>query len=597
MRKQLTQLRGAMQQEKMDVYLITMEDDHQSEYVSAHFKEIAQISGFTGSAGTLVVTNDHAGLWTDGRYFVQAEAQLKDSGVALMKMGMEGTPSIEDYIFENMPQNGKLGFNGKCVSYTGVRSILKKLKSKNISVIYQKDLPDLFWENRPAKPCEPCFILEEKYSGRSLQDKVCAVREKMAQADADSHIITTLDDIGWILNLRGNDVRCNPVFSSFLIIKKDAITLYTDKGHLTEKVSGYLAQNKVLVKSEEEFYLDVSALTNQAVLIEEAKAGYSVIKTIPESSEIINQITPSSLMKCYKNEVEMENLKKAHIKDGVAVTKFMYWLKHNIGKTPINEWDAALKIEELRKEQEGFIEDSFTTIAAYGPNAAMCHYAPKEDQHLDLQPKGLFLLDSGGHYYEGTTDITRTWSCGPCTEEEKLHYTYCVMSNMRLSDVCFLKGSSGLTLDYAAREIFWKNHLDFNHGTGHGVGYALNVHERPVGIRYKIVPERMDSYPLDEGAFLSNEPGLYIAGSHGIRIENLMMCKNDFKNEYGQFLRFETYTMSPIETEILKTDVMSDRDIELLNRYNSEVYDNLSPYFSGDELEWLKEVCRPVAKS
>lgn len=596
MRKQLEQLRDLMLRENVDVYLITMEDDHQSEYVCAYFREIAEISGFTGSAGSLVVTKEDAGLWTDGRYFVQAANQLEGSGIKLMKSGQEGTPLIEEYILAHMPDGGTLGFNGKCVSYTEAKRILRKLKRKHLKVSFQADLPDLLWENRPDKVCKPCFVLEEAYTGMSCRAKLAAIREQMVQEDASVHILSTLDDIGWILNMRGNDILCNPVFSAFLLIDLEKTVLYTDEGHLTSGVSDYLRENEIQVKPEQDIYEDIQKLHSESILIEEARVSYSIMKSLPDSAEIINRIAPSSLMKCYKNKVEMENLKKAHLKDGVAVTRFLYWFEHNVGKIPLNEWDAVQKIEQLRREQAGFIENSFTTIAAYGPNAAMCHYAPTADSCSCIEPHGLFLLDSGGHYLEGTTDITRTWSCGPTTEEERLHYTYTVMSHLRLSDVTFLEGASGMSIDYAAREIFWKHHLNFNHGTGHGVGYVLNVHERPVGIRYKIVSERMDSYVLKEGAFVSNEPGIYIADSHGIRIENLMMCMNDVKNEYGQFMRFENYTLCPIETDILCKEIMSDRDLELLNAYNQKVYDSLAAFMSQEERIWLQKVCAAVER-
>ena len=594
MRAQLQQLREAMAREKIDVYLITMDDEHQSEYVSDHFREIAEVTGFTGSAGTFAAAKDKAALWTDGRYFVQAEKQLEGTGIELMKSGVDKTPAMEEFIAANIPDGGCLGFNGKCVSCNQVNDILKAAAHKNISVSCKKDLVDDFWKDRPKKPCEPVFILEEKYAGLSYDEKLKSVREAMAQKDADVHIITSLDDICWILNLRGRDITCNPVFSSFLLISHKEVTLYTDKGHITEEAAAYLKENSITLKDEDCLYDDILLLENCSVLAERSKANYSIISSLSESVHIIDEINPSSLMKCYKNKTEMENLKKAHIKDGVAVTRFMYWFKHTLGRQKITEWDAALKMEELREEQPNFIEDSFTTIAAYGPNAAMCHYEPSEDINSEIGLDGLFLLDSGGHYLEGTTDITRTWGCKNVTEQEKLHYTYCVMANLRLSDVVFLEGSSGMSIDYAAREVFWKHKLNFNHGTGHGVGYCLNVHERPVGIRYKIVPERQDSYVLKEGAFVSNEPGIYIAGEHGIRIENLMMCVNDVKNEYGQFLKFETYTLCPIETDILIKDEMSKRDIELLNEYNQKVYITLKEFLPENEADWLRKVCEPI---
>lgn len=596
MNEQLLRLREEMQRESMDIYLITMDDDHQSEYVGQHFKEIAEISGFTGSAGTLVVSAEKAALWTDGRYFVQAETQLENSGVSLMRAGQKDVPTITDYICANIPENGVLGFNGKCVSYTQIKAILAALESKHVRVAYLNDIPDRLWIERPQKICAPCYVLEEKYAGMGASEKLKRVKNVMKDCGAQIHLIPTLDDVAWLLNMRGNDTPCNPVFSAFLMIHNDKVTLYTDEGHLTGNVTAHLLDLGVAIKDEPEIYKDIRLLENEVILVEEEETSYALIQAIPKSVTRINRVLPTTLMKCLKNTTEMQNLKRAHIKDGIAVTKFMHWFKKNIGKIPMSEWSTVEKIEELRKEQEGFVEDSFTTIAAYGKNAAMCHYAPSKEKDTEIHPKGLYLLDSGGQYFEGTTDITRTWACGPCSEEEKRHYTYCVIANLRLADARFLEGVSGLALDYAAREIFWKNGLDFNHGTGHGVGYMLTVHERPVGIRYKIVPERMDSYPLFEGAFLSDEPGVYIEGSHGVRIENLMMCLRDFKNEFGQFMRFEVYTLCPMDTEILLTGIMSDRDIELLNSYHEKVYKNLSPYMSAEERSWLSVVCAPISK-
>ena len=596
MRKQLELLREQMKQRNLNLYLITMEDDHQSEQACSYFREIAEISGFTGSAGTLVVTMDRAALWTDGRYFVQAEKELEGSGVELMRAGLQGTPSMEQFILEHIPQGGRLGFNGKCISATEAEKIIRRLRKKKVSVAYTEDLPDVFWADRPSKTCEPCFLLEETYTGMSCGEKLAAIREKMEELGATVHIISTLDDIGWILNMRGHDVSCNPVFSSFLMITMNQVILYMDEGHQTEETSRYLRENQIRIKPEQEIYQEISQLHGETVLIEKERVSYFMIHALPSDAELISEMTPSTLMKCYKNPVERENIRRVHIKDGVAVTRFMRWFKDRVGKVPLTEWDAARKIDELRAEQEGFLENSFPPIAAYGPNAAMCHYVPSAEAHSLIQPKGLFLLDSGGHYYGGTTDITRTWSCGPVTEEERRHYTYVVQANLRLQNVVFLEGSRGISVDYAAREVLWKHHLNFEHGTGHGVGCCLIVHERPIGIRYKIVPERMDSYILQEGAFTSDEPGLYIAGSHGIRMENLMMCVKDVRNEYGQFLRFEPYTLCPMETEILMTELMTDEDVELVNAYNQKVCDTLCPYMTDEEQIWLKQVCAPIHK-
>ena len=597
MRKQLVQLRELMQKEGMDVYLVTMDDDHQSEYVGAYYRTIAELTGFTGSAGTLVVTKDEAGLWTDGRYFVQAGAQLKDSGVKLMKMGEPETPELLQYISEHVPENGVLGFNGTCVSNTQAEQLSEKLAKKHVRLAYEKDLAGMIWENRPAQAATPCFILEEKYAGKSAEQKLAELREKMADLGADVHIITMLDDIAWLLNLRADDVPCNPVFLSFLLLDGAETKLYITEPHLTEEVRAYLKKLGVTVVTDaEQIYADVQALSGKTVLLERDKTNYALVKSVGADCRILNKMLPTTIAKAHKNPTEMENLRKAHVKDGVALTKFMYWFKQNIGKEPMTECSTVEKLHSLRAQQEHFIEDSFGTIAAYGANAAMCHYSPSPEHDTKIEPKGLYLVDSGGQYLEGTTDVTRTWACGPCTEEEKRDLTLSVVANMRLADAKFLEGTVGVALDYIAREPFWTRGLNFNHGTGHGVGFCLNVHERPVGIRYKLVPERQDSYPFSEGMFVSDEPGLYIEGSHGVRTENMLMCVNDYRNEYGQFCRFETYTLCPIDKAALDLSYMEERDIALLNAYHKKVYETLADYMSEEERAWLKEACAPIKR-
>lgn len=597
MREQITELRKLMQDEGMDVYFVTMDDDHQSEYVGAHYRAIAELTGFTGSAGTLVVTKDEAGLWTDGRYFVQAAKQLEGSGVRLMKMGEPETPELTDYIAEKLPEGGVLGFNGTCVSDTQAEALAEKLFKKRVRFSYEKDLPGMIWKNRPAPAATPCFILEEKYAGKSAAQKLSELREALRGFGADAHVITMLDDIAWLLNLRADDVPCNPVFLSFLLLDGDETKLYISKPHLTDGVCAYLKELGVKVVTDvAQIYADVRALSGKTVLLEKDKTNYALVQSVGNGCRILNKMLPTTIAKAHKNPVEMENLRLAHVKDGVALTKFMYWFKQNIGKTPMTEWSTVEKLHGFRAQQAHFLEDSFGTIAAYGANAAMCHYSPSPEHDTKIEPKGLYLVDSGGQYLEGTTDVTRTWACGPCTDTERRDLTLSVVANMRLADAKFLAGTVGVALDYIAREPFWTRGLNFNHGTGHGVGYCLNVHERPVGIRYKLVPERQDSYPFSEGMFVSDEPGLYIEGSHGVRTENMLMCVNDYRNEYGQFCRFEAYTLCPIDKEALDLSVMEDRDIALLNAYHKKVYDKLAEHMDEAERAWLSEACAPIRR-
>lgn len=597
MRAQLEALRSRMAEYGIDVYLITMDDDHQSEYVGAYYREIAEVSGFTGSAGKLVVTKDEAGLWTDGRYFVQAAKQLKDTGIELMKMGEPETPEIEDYIYDKIPADGCFGFNGKCIGYVEAKGICDKLEDKNIKIASSKDVVDEIWKDRPAPDYTKMFVLDEKYAGRKASEKLAELKNKMSDLKAEAHVITMLDDIAWLLNMRAADIPHNPVFLSFLLINGDDVCLYTDKEHLTPETEEYLSSINVRVNTNtEEIYTDVNRLDVKSILMEEDKTNYALVNAVPKSTRIINMMLPSTIAKAVKNQTEMENLRKAHLKDGAAVTKFMFWFKQNIGKLPMTEWSVLLKLHEFRSSMEGFLDESFSTISAYGSNAAMCHYSPSSENDTVIEPRGLYLVDSGGQYYEGTTDITRTWACGEITKEESTSLTLSVMGNLRLAAAKFLKGTNGVALDYIAREPFWTRGLNYNHGTGHGVGYLLNVHERPVGIRYRLVPERQDSYPMEEGLYVSDEPGLYIEGSHGVRTENMLLCVNDYSNEYGQFCKFETCTLCPIDKSALNVDIMEDRDIELLNAYHENVYNKLESFMNEEEKQWLMEVCSPLTR-
>ena len=432
--------------------------------------------------------------------------------------------------------------------------------------------------------------------GGKLVEILMVVSKKMKENGAEVHILTALDDIAWMLNIRGNDIPCNPVVLSYLVLTETESHLFIQEETLNEKVKQYLADLGISLHPYDAVYDFVSGITGKTILLEKAKVNYTICQSVMGSNTIVNVMNPASSLKAVKTPVEMENIRKAHIKDGVAVTRFVYWLKKNIGKIPMDEVSVAEKLESFRKEQEGFIEPSFGTISAYGPNAAMCHYQATKDNFSVLQPKGMYLVDSGGQYYEGTTDITRTIVVGPLTEEEKEHFTITAMGTLRLGNAKFLHGCIGINLDYLARQAFWERGLDFNHGTGHGVGYLLNVHERPNGFRWKMVPERMENAVLEEGMLTSDEPGIYIEGSHGIRTENLMLCRKAEKNMYGQFMCFEFVTMVPIDLDGVDTQYMTEKDVELLNNYHKEVYEKISPYLEGDEKEWLKEATRPISK-
>lgn len=596
------QLRDRMKELGIDAYLVPTADFHESEYVGEFFKCRHFLTGFNGTAGTAVITMDKAGLWTDGRYFVQAEEQLSGSEIKLYHMGEPEFPTLDEFLEEELPVDGCLGFDGRVVNSELGYGLRNLLQEKNVTINCSKDLVGEIWTSRPAMSCEPIWSLDVKYAGKSTVEKLSDLRDAMKKNKAQIHLMTALDEIAWLFNLRGNDIVNNPVFLSYALITQDEAYLYVQKEAIKEdtkmgkEVCAALAEAKVQVKEYAEFLQDVAALKNEKILLERKKASFAVCESIDASCRIIDEMNPCATMKAVKNATEIENMRKAHLKDGIAVTKFMYWLKHTIGTCDMTEMTAAHKIEELRAEQGNYIEPSFVTIAAYKENAAMCHYHPSDEVCKKLKPEGLLLVDSGGQYLEGTTDITRTYALGPLTEKEKEYYTIVAAAMLKVSTMKFLHGCRGINLDYTIREAFWKRGLDFAHGTGHGVGYLSNVHERPNGLRWKVVPERQDSAVIEPGMICSDEPGLYFAGDFGTRTENLILCVEDEKNEYGQFLKFEFLTKAPIDLEALDTRFMDDADIERLNTYHKDVYETISPYMNEEEKEWLKHVTREISR-
>ena len=596
------QLRDRMKELGIDAYLVPTADFHESEYVGEFFKCRHFLTGFNGTAGTAVITMDKAGLWTDGRYFVQAEEQLSGSEIKLYRLGEPEFPTLDEFLEEELPVDGCLGFDGRVVNSELGYGLQNLLQEKNVTINCSKDLVGEIWTSRPAMSCEPIWSLDVKYAGKSTVEKLSDLRDAMKKNKAQIHLMTALDEIAWLFNLRGNDIVNNPVFLSYALITQDEAYLYVQKEAIKEdtkmgkEVCAALAEAKVQVKEYAEFLQDVAALKNEKILLERKKASFAVCESIDASCRIIDEMNPCATMKAVKNATEIENMRRAHLKDGIAVTKFMYWLKHTIGTCDMTEMTAAHKIEELRAEQGNYIEPSFVTIAAYKENAAMCHYHPSDEVCKKLKPEGLLLVDSGGQYLEGTTDITRTYALGPLTEKEKEYYTIVAAAMLKVSTMKFLHGCRGINLDYTIREAFWKRGLDFAHGTGHGVGYLSNVHERPNGLRWKVVPERQDSAVIEPGMICSDEPGLYFAGDFGTRTENLILCVEDEKNEYGQFLKFEFLTKAPIDLEALDTRFMDDADIERLNTYHKDVYETISPYMNDEEKEWLKHVTREISR-
>ena len=594
MNERLKALRELMKQRGIDAYLVPTSDFHESEYVGEYFKCRKFLTGFTGSAGTAVVTADDAGVWTDGRYFVQAAKQLKDSGFQLQKMGQDGVLTIKEYLEKVLPAGGVLGFDGRVVNSRMGRELREALEEKEVRFACEDDLVGEIWEDRPQLSAKPVWILEEKYAGKSAAEKIADLRRAMKEARATVHVLTTLDDIVWLLNIRGGDVPGTPVVLSYVAVTDEECCLFINGKVLDDKVKAYLSGLHVTVKPYNDIYDYVRSFRREKVLLETSRINFAIMNNLDASNKIIDKMNPTAAAKAVKNPVEIENERRAHIKDGVAMTKFMYWLKKNIGSMPMTEISVSEYLEELRKQQEGYLEPSFDTISAYKENAAMCHYSATPESNKTLEPRGLYLVDSGGQYYEGTTDVTRTMALGPVTDEEREHFTLVAMSMLRLGHAKFLYGCRGLSLDYIARQPLWERGLNYDHGTGHGVGYLLNVHERPNGIRYKTVPERMDSAVIEEGMICSDEPGIYIEGSHGIRTENLIVCRKAENNAYGQFMEFEYLTFVPIDLDALNVELMEKKDMEYLNEYHRQVYEKIAPYLTEEERGWLKEATREV---
>lgn len=588
-------LRTLMSERKIDIYVVPTSDFHESEYVGEYFKVRAFLTGFTGSAGTAVITQNKAGLWTDGRYFIQAEKQLAGSGITLYRSGEEKVPTVEEFLRENIKEGGCIGFDGRVVNAKTGTKYAAIVKEKNGSLFTEEDLIDVIWKNRPQMSKQPFFILEEQYSGCSTQKKIADVRKKMQEAGADIHILTSLYDIAWLLNVRGGDIDYVPVVLSYLVLTKDSCIWFLQEEVITKEQRSYLEENQIITKPYEEIYSYVKQIKKgMKILLDKSSVNYRIVNSLPEETEGIDLPNPSELMKAVKNPVEIKNTIAAHIKDGVAFTKFMYWLKTNIGKKKITEISASDYLEERRREQEHFIELSFNTISAYGANAAMMHYAATPESDAELKPEGFLLVDSGGHYLEGTTDITRTMALGPVTEEMKLHFTAVCRANLNLAAAKFLYGCRGLSLDILAREPLWSLGMDYKCGTGHGVGHILNVHEGPNAFRWKQREEGEDNAVLEEGMITTDEPGVYIEGAYGIRTENELVCRKAEKNEYGQFMQFQTITYAPIDLDAIAPEEMNKRERKLLNDYHKMVYDTLSPYMTEEENAWLKEYTRAV---
>ncbi|MDB7988803.1 aminopeptidase P family protein [Faecalicoccus pleomorphus] len=589
--ERLQNLRAKMQENGVQAYIIPTSDFHETEYVSDYFACRKYMSGFTGSAGTLVVLADQAGLWTDGRYFIQAQAQLQDTGITLMKMGQPETPSIEDYICQNLSKGSKVGFDGRVINYMDYKRYHAIFNSHQIDIVANLDLVNEIWQDRPALPATKTFHYALRYAGVSMEDKLAQVRQSMTKEGCASFIITKIDEIAWLFNIRAHDIPHFPVALAYATIEKEKATLYIDASRLDDESKALFAQNQISVKLYNSIYEDVCSLQGP-VLVDPHFVNSRLALLVQE--KLVEAIDPIVLMKAQKNATEIENTKWAHIKDGVACTKFMYWLKKNVKSQEITECSAQDQLKQYRKEQENYLEDSFNTICAYKEHAAMMHYSSTPETDVTLKPEGMLLVDSGGQYLEGTTDITRTFVLGKISEEEKHWFTLAMRSHIRLAKAHFLYGCRGLNLDILARGPLWDEDMDYQCGTGHGVGHLSNVHEAPNGFRWRIVPERNDSCVLEEGMIQSDEPGVYKEGEFGIRHENELLVVKGTKNFYGQFMHFEPLTFVPFDLDGIDRSKMTQDEIEWLNAYHAQVYDTLQLYLNDEEKDWLKNATRAL---
>lgn len=591
--KRITALRAIMKREGIDYYYIPTADFHESEYVVEYFKARKFITGFTGSAGVAVIGQEEAWLWTDGRYFIQAAAQIEGSGFGLMKMGQEGVPTVMQYLGEKLQEGQCIGFDARVVNTNDAKEFAKIAAKKHGSLKTDNDLLDEVWTDRPALVHQPADVLKDEFNGEATASKLARVREQMEKEEAQYHIISTLDDIAWILNVRGNDIPHVPVVLSFLVIGKEDAMWFVEENALSDAVKEMAAECGITIRPYEDVYAYAATIPeNSTVLLDKRKVNYRITNALSETVHIVSKANPSQLMKSIKNEIELENTRKAHLLDGIAVTKFMYWLKKNVGKIPMDEVSVSDYLQSLREQMEGYRDISFDTIAGYNANAAMMHYKAEPDTAAKLEPQGMLLVDSGGHYDTGTTDITRTFVLGPISDIQKKHFTMVVKSNLNLANVKFLYGCNGISLDVICREPIWKENLDYQCGTGHGVGYLLNVHEGPNSFRWQYRPG-FDN-PFEAGMITTDEPGIYLQDQYGIRTENELICVKGEKNQYGQFMGFENITYVPIDLDGIDKQYLSAEDVKQLNDYHKMVYEKISPYMTPEENEWLKEYTREI---
>jgi Xaa-Pro aminopeptidase len=587
--EKLAQIRSQMKADGVHAYIIPSADPHISEYLPKHYKCIPFVSGFRGSAGTLVITHDHAGLWTDFRYFEQAADELKDSGFELMKQKVQHAPEYIQWLIERLGKGSSVAADDKLLSVLLGDLLTQQFAAREISLT-SKDYLSTIWENRPELPSEKAFLIEDKHIGQSVSSKLEQVRATLQKRGASHHLISSLDDMAWLFNMRGKDVSYNPVVLSFALISQEQATIFMDVAKLNAEEKENLLSNGVELLAYSAVEQAISAIpANSSIFIDPKRNCFAFYKCIPASVKIIKDTNPTTNLKAIKNETELANTRTAMLKDGVAITRFLKWLSENIGKITITELSAAAELRKFRSEQEGFVGDSFNTISAYKAHGALPHYGASEESNVEVKAEGLFLVDSGGQYFYGTTDITRTIPMGNNTEEESTDYTLVLKGMIDGCKARFPKGTCGYQIDAITRKPLWEYAINYGHGTGHGVGYFLNVHEGPQVFNATATP-----VSVELGMITSVEPGIYRPGKHGIRIENLVNTIPYQSNEFNEFYAFEALTIAPISTKIVNKDLLEKSQIDWLNSYNAFVFEKLSPLLAEDEVAFLREQTKAI---
>ncbi len=585
MKKDIVRLQEFVKNSGIDAYVVFTSDDHGSEYIVDHFKTREFLSGFTGSAGTLVVTKDDAYLWTDGRYFIQAAEQLKSTGTILMKSGVEGVPTIFEFV-KKLSDTPKVAFDFKTATVEFVEAMKKAIKG--VEIVDCDEIIDKIWENRPEVEPTKAWFLKDKDAGESVKSKIENLKKDVEKQGCDFALVSSLDDIAWLFNMRGSDIQYNPVNYAYAIVSKDGVTLFADERKFDEKGRKILAENNVELLAYDDVYGVCDAIEGR-VLVDKEKTNYALFSRIKDAKEV--DVFPTTVRKAVKNEVEIKNMKKAHVEDGVAMLKFMRYLKERAGKEDMSEISIADKLEAFRRESKNFLDLSFDTICGYASNGAIVHYSATPETDKKVENKGLLLVDSGAQYRYGTTDITRTFAMGKVTKEEKEAFTIVLKSHIALARAVFLKGVSGARLDMISRAPMYKFGMDFNHGTGHGVGYLLNVHEGPQNISPRA---NSPKYAMLPGMITSNEPGVYEEGKFGVRHENLVLCVEKEKTEYGTFCAFETLTLVPFDLDGIDAKLLTADEKAWLNDYHKTVFDRLHKSLHGKDLLFLAKATRAI---